>query len=365
MRIAGAVTKGLTIATIALAGMLAVPLAGASSVSAQTVATPKGAKAGGASQNDESAGAPKADAASAQRGVEAGIKSFQEGKLEAATQQLSAALSTGKLPPPQVARALYYRGLAYRGQSKPAQAIADFTSALWLKNGLDATQRADALQNRGAAYREAGLSDQADGDEKKAASAAGQTSASRPSGAQTASASSPSSTQTASSSSGGFGSFFGNIFGGSSSVSASNQSADQPQEKVLSSPPRVATAWSTATEVKAEKTVATVPAAVVTGSPPPAAPPTPRARSSAAAGGIHLQVATVRSQSEARSIAARLKQMGVSDTAGVETEIDETTVGNMGTLYRVRIGPFANNDDPRTLCVKLRGSGLDCLITPQ
>jgi cell division septation protein DedD len=73
----------------------------------------------------------------------------------------------------------------------------------------------------------------------------------------------------------------------------------------------------------------------------------------------------VRSFAEAQTIAARLKNFGAPQLAGLEPEIDETTIGNMGTFYRVRIGPFANADDPRLLCVKLRGSGFDCLVTPQ
>ena len=47
-----------------------------------------------------------------------------------------------------MAKALFYRGVAYRQQRKPAQAISDLTSALWLKGGLGGSDRADALQQR-------------------------------------------------------------------------------------------------------------------------------------------------------------------------------------------------------------------------
>ncbi len=59
-------------------------------------------------------------------------------------------MAGGNLPPAIMARALYMRGVAYRQQSKPAQAISDLTSALWLKGGLAAEDRADALKQRPA-----------------------------------------------------------------------------------------------------------------------------------------------------------------------------------------------------------------------
>ena len=58
-----------------------------------------------------------------------------------------------------MAKALLYRGIAYRQQKKPAQAIADLTSALWLKGGLGGDDRTDAMRQRASAYQEAGLAD--------------------------------------------------------------------------------------------------------------------------------------------------------------------------------------------------------------
>jgi hypothetical protein len=325
--------------------------------------------------------APEKDAAASQRDLEAGIVALQSGKADQAVQQISAALSAGKLPPPQMARALYYRGLAYRKQGKPAQAIADLTSALWLKNGLDGTLKADALENRAAAYREAGLSDQADADDKKAAAAARSPAA-------------PAQTQAAqaapAASSGGIGGFFENLFGGSPAAT--------PASVAPAAPPRVASAepfaptlgWSENTEVvqKVQKTAAApasfgtvvTPAAAPSRGPvrtvAPAAPAPaqvetsstesdPRPAAARHKPGPRLQVASVRSLEEARTIAARVKAFKAPELSGKEPEIDQTSVGNMGTLYRVLVGPFASADEPRLLCVKLRGSGLDCLIVPQ
>ena len=103
----------------------------------------------------------KKDPAAAQRAYAAGTRAFEAGKMGEAVQQLTTALSTGGLPAPQMAKALYYRGVAYRKQGKPAQAISDLTTAVWLKGGLSDADRAQAIDNRQSAYREAGLGDTA------------------------------------------------------------------------------------------------------------------------------------------------------------------------------------------------------------
>jgi hypothetical protein len=104
--------------------------------------------------------APSAEKKPASTGVksyEAGAKAFEAGKYGPAIQSLSSALSMGGLSSQQMAKALYYRGAAYRKTGKSAQAISDLTSAVWLKNGLSDADRAAATDERQAAYQEAGL----------------------------------------------------------------------------------------------------------------------------------------------------------------------------------------------------------------
>jgi hypothetical protein len=106
---------------------------------------------------------PKAPAAAAKpaatgvKSYEAGAKAFEAGKFTSAISSLSNALSLGGLSSQQMAKALYYRGIAYRKTGKSAQAISDLTSAVWLKNGLSDADRAAAMENRQGAYQEAGL----------------------------------------------------------------------------------------------------------------------------------------------------------------------------------------------------------------
>ena len=99
------------------------------------------------------------DPAEAQSAMEAALKLLEAGKAEAAAQALSAVLTGGNLPPAMMAKALFYRGVAYRQQKLHAQAIADLTSALWVKGGLGGSDRADALRQRTSAYQEAGLAE--------------------------------------------------------------------------------------------------------------------------------------------------------------------------------------------------------------
>ena len=96
-------------------------------------------------------------AALAQRALDAAIKLYEAGKADQAVKTIETALRGG-LTSPQMARALYYRGLANRKLGKPGLAISDLTSAVWLKDGLVGPEREDALKNRAAAYQEAGIS---------------------------------------------------------------------------------------------------------------------------------------------------------------------------------------------------------------
>ena len=66
--------------------------------------------------------------------------------------------SHGGLPPAIMVKALSLSRHRLPQASKPAQAIADLTSALWLKGGLAGPERAGALKHRTAAYQEAGIS---------------------------------------------------------------------------------------------------------------------------------------------------------------------------------------------------------------
>ncbi len=172
---------------------------------------PPPAQAKAVAKKQAEAKVPKADPAAAQAEVENGVNALAQGRVDAAVASLNNALSASSLPQNQTARALYYRGVAYRRQAKPAQAISDLTNALWIKGGLTEEQRQDALQQRSGAYREAGLPDQSDPGGQRAVSAA----KGGPQSAPFASVAPPPPTGSSTTMSASGGGFFGSLFGGS------------------------------------------------------------------------------------------------------------------------------------------------------
>jgi len=415
-------------------------LAPAQDAVAQAKKAPAKAQNAGGAPGEETPAAKK-DPAAAQKAFEAGAKAFESGKSDAAIASLTAAIASGALQSQQMAKALYLRGVAFRRQGKPAQAISDLTSALWLKGGLNEAERAVAMENRAGAYREAGLVEPTQVEtarnsalagrpaavaEKAPAAAPGRTPAGTASGSTVASswqsstavrqapattaavaapvqpagaapqsaavvppqpagaaaqrrapfpdgsghtersitpytaavreqvATAPSASeqvipaQAQPSRSGG-----GLLKGLLGDLSLGGSAPKRPE---VAAPPtqtaNVANAsWSDATRVVAPAARQQAAAAVA----PAAAPPQPE-------GNYRLQVAAVRTRQEAESVSARLRQQHAKELRSRNVEIDEAALANIGTFYRVRVGPYAEPNEPRNLCVKLRQKGYDCLV---
>ena len=73
----------------------------------------------------------------------------------------------------------------------------------------------------------------------------------------------------------------------------------------------------------------------------------------------------MRSAKEAQGVASRLQTGFARELGGRAPVVDQTTVGTLGTIYRVQVGPFATARDTDALCAKLKGEGMDCRIVPQ
>ncbi|MEQ1713744.1 MAG: SPOR domain-containing protein, partial [Hyphomicrobium sp.] len=82
-------------------------------------------------------------------------------------------------------------------------------------------------------------------------------------------------------------------------------------------------------------------------------------------GKFRLQVAAVRSRAEAEELALKLKQAHGSAIGGREPAIEQSVIGAMGTFYRVRVGPYADANEPRQLCARIKPDGFDCLVVTQ
>ena len=155
-------------------------------------------------------------------------------------------------------------------------------------------------------------------------------------------------------SSGGWYNPFAGWFGGSSSPSPSPPSTTASIE---AAPPSPGTAPATAT-----KSSGWARTTEVHGNPERAATSVALAKPE---GKFRIQVGMVRTQAEAQSLAIRVKREHAAVLATREPEIDETTVGNMGSFYRVRIGSFASAQEGQAACAKLKGPGIDCLVVGQ
>jgi hypothetical protein len=428
-------------------------LAGARTAAAQT-ASSAGRKAGTKRPVAKSQAAKSKDAgADTDRLLDTAAKSLADGNADAAMTALDGVLAGGGLSNKHMARALYLRGVAHRKKAQPAQAIADLTSAVWLKDGLNDSDRTAALKERSEISREVGVADAGapvttspsstapppssapaaqtglitrpppvgspgltEGGFPRIASKAPQRASPPPRPAPAAEtglitrpppvgapglseggfprvvATAPPSTPAAPhagqatsswesstsvgtrdrsvavedrprtqaaapapggapASGGGIGEFFSGLFGGGSSSSPparETRTADAPS-------------WSTSVREPTSRRSAGRPAeksAAVTTSAVPA-------HSKGARGNYRLQIAAVRSRAEAESVAARIKKEHGRVIGGHKLEVDETVFGNMGTFYRVRLGPFAAIAESKALCDQLRTKGYDCLVVTQ
>ncbi|MGA0531470.1 SPOR domain-containing protein [Hansschlegelia sp. KR7-227] len=100
-------------------------------------------------------------------------------------------------------------------------------------------------------------------------------------------------------------------------------------------------------------------AAVAPRAATPAAAPAPRP----AAGGFVVQVTSQRSEQDARTAYASLQRKYPQVLGSYQASIQTANVGDRGTYYRVRVGPFASSSDASTVCSNLRAAGGDCVVS--
>lgn len=99
-------------------------------------------------------------------------------------------------------------------------------------------------------------------------------------------------------------------------------------------------------------------AAVAPPKKPRAATPKQRVPS----GRYTLQVALLKTQAEAQAVVANLKSKYSGAIGGRQPKVDQKVFGNMGTFYRVQVGPYSNTADPKKFCASLAPEGYDCFV---
>jgi tetratricopeptide (TPR) repeat protein len=340
---------------------------------------------------DEPAGSEASrDSNTAWRDYDAGVQAAQAGQLDSAVEKFSKVLAGSNVPAPLMAKTLLQRGSAFRQQGKPGQAIADLTSAIYLRGGLSDPERTDATAQRSAAYREAGLSEQgvAAGDKAPApvvaraqlvppaalpgVSGAGiaKAAAAPVAGlAPDAVAPAPKNQSTG---------LFSKIFGGgdSGAAAAPPPPPPAPQTAALSAwsgpetkpnpaaPAKLASA-NAATEVLPWERPAVAPQAA-DAAPARTAPsgnPKVAAKAGAVSGRFRLQLAAVMSREEAQATASRLKSQFAGELGSRAMTIDEAALGAK-SMFIVRFGPYTNAAEVKELCTRIRAAGTDCMQAP-
>ena len=123
-------------------------------------------------------------------------------------------------------------------------------------------------------------------------------------------------------------------------------------------------AAATAPETKSQPKPATAPTPASAATPTAEAPrPTVTYRSDGALSGSHLvQIGAFRSQAEADGQWSKLQGKLGEYLDGKSQDVERADLGDKGTYYRLRIGPFASADDAKTYCAGLKERGTDCLI---
>jgi hypothetical protein len=81
----------------------------------------------------------------------------------------------------------------------------------------------------------------------------------------------------------------------------------------------------------------------------------------ASATGYRLQLTPTRSESEARDLWQTVSAQN-PNLAGQSHRIERTSMGDLGTFYRLQIGPFQDKAESTKLCNALKRSGVDCFL---
>jgi hypothetical protein len=147
--------------------------------------------------------------------------------------------------------------------------------------------------------------------------------------------------------------FFSNLWGGNKKKDEEEQAAEQEAA------PQTAGQWSQTTRVATAPPSRPQPQAAAPAPPAPA----PSAGESGGAGSTYrIQLAALRSEAEAQSTWRQLSSRHGDLLAGQEHIVEKTTLGALGTFYRIQIGSFTDKKESTRLCSTLKSSGVDCFV---
>ena len=78
-------------------------------------------------------------------------------------------------------------------------------------------------------------------------------------------------------------------------------------------------------------------------------------------GNYLLQLSPTRSEAEASALWKIVIKQN-QQLASLQPRVEKTDMGNLGTFYRLQIGPFPDKAESLKLCNALKRSGVDCFL---
>jgi hypothetical protein len=78
-------------------------------------------------------------------------------------------------------------------------------------------------------------------------------------------------------------------------------------------------------------------------------------------GGFQLQLANSRSEAEAKALWKQVSSANAA-LASKSPDIEKVDIGNFGTFYSLRTGPFPDKAESTKVCNALKRNGIDCLV---
>jgi len=82
----------------------------------------------------------------------------------------------------------------------------------------------------------------------------------------------------------------------------------------------------------------------------------------AAAETVLIQIASVKSEAQARRAWTRLQRQHPDLLGGLDLVLQSVDLGTRGTFHRIRAGPLPNKATAEDLCWQLRAVKIDCLV---
>jgi hypothetical protein len=292
--------------------------------------------------------------------VSKAAKALEQNHAEEALTAVEEAFKLG-LDSELASRALLIRAQAYEKAGKPAQALADYKSAIWMES-LPASERPKAVDGRARVMSALGLSTRPAPPASPPASAPKTVAAAAPSRTPpahrtTASASADAAPSSSSSSEGGIAGFFSNLFGGGSARSQQAEAKEEGWSARVTAPP--AQVSSVKAEPRQEETASAKPSHHAR---PRTREATPEPQAAALVkeeeGGFNIDFGSAPSEHAAKEQAKAIKAR-TSDIL-INRELTLLPAGNQ---VRILAGPYKREGSAHALCSTMKARGVICKVT--